>query len=98
MLVIARHVQNFSDLTDSEAQQFARVHKVVERALLEVTRADRAILLKLGIAVPHLHVHIYPVNASLSRADVMRIVNAEVSEQREVGFAKAVRDRVLRLT
>jgi diadenosine tetraphosphate (Ap4A) HIT family hydrolase len=98
MLVAARHVQNFTDLTDSEGQQYARVHKVVERALLDVTQTDRAILLKLGIAVPHLHIHIYPVSASLTRADVMRIVNAEVSEGRPPGFAKTLRERVLHLT
>jgi diadenosine tetraphosphate (Ap4A) HIT family hydrolase len=98
MLVIARHVENFADLTDSEAQQFARVHKVVERALLDVTRCERAILTKFGIAVPHLHIHIYPVSAKLTRADVMRIINAEVSEQRPPEFAKTLRDRVMRLT
>jgi diadenosine tetraphosphate (Ap4A) HIT family hydrolase len=98
MLVIARHVENFADLTDSEAQQFARVQRVAERALLNATGTDRAILLKLGIAVPHLHIHIYPVSRKLTRADVMRIINAEVSEERPPGFAKAVRDGILHLT
>ncbi|HEV8659695.1 MAG TPA: HIT domain-containing protein [Thermoanaerobaculia bacterium] len=98
MLVIARHVENFTDLTDSEAQQFARVQRVAERALLNATGTDRAILLKLGIAVPHLHIHIYPVSRKLTRADVMRIINAEVSEERPPGFAKAVRDGILHLT
>ena len=98
MLVIARHLENFADLTDSEAQQFARVHRVVERALLNVTGTDRAILLKLGIAVPHLHIHVYPVSAKLGRAEVMRIIAGEVSEARASGFAKALRDGILLLT
>ena len=98
MLVIARHVENFADLTDSEAQQFARVQKVAERALLHTTGTDRVILLKFGIAVPHLHIHIYPVSRKLTRADVMRIINAEVSEERPAGFAKTLRDQVLHLT
>jgi diadenosine tetraphosphate (Ap4A) HIT family hydrolase len=71
---------------------------VAERALLNATGTDRAILLKLGIAVPHLHIHIYPVSRKLTRADVMRIINAEVSEERPPGFAKAVRDGILHLT
>jgi diadenosine tetraphosphate (Ap4A) HIT family hydrolase len=98
MLAATRHVENFADLTDLEASQFARVQKVCERALLDVTRADRAILLKLGIQTPHFHVHIYPVPRSASRSDVMQIIDARVSEEREPGFAKAVRDAVYRLT
>lgn len=98
MLVIKRHVENFSDLTDSEAQQFARVEKVCERALLDVTGTDRAILMKLGIATPHLHIHIYPVSSRATRAEVQRIIDAEVAETREPEFAKSVRERILRLT
>ncbi len=98
MLVLKRHAENFSDLTDSEAQQFARIAKVCERALLDVTGTDRAILLKLGIATPHLHVHIYPVSSRLTRAEVQRIIDAQVREEREEGFTKLVRERILRLT
>lgn len=98
MLVLKRHAENFADLTDSEAQQFARIQKVAERALLDVTKTDRAILLKLGIAVPHFHLHIYPVSAKLDRAGVMEVIEGRVSETRDAGFAKAVRDRIQRLT
>ncbi len=98
MLVLSRHVENFADLTDSEAQQLARVQKVVERALLDVTRTDRAILLKLGIQTPHFHLHIYPVSRTMTRSDVMRAIDAEVSEPREPDFAKRVKERILRLT
>ena len=98
MLVLSRHAENFADLTDSEAQQFARVLKVVERALLDVTRTDRAIQLKLGIQVPHFHQHIYPVSRTRTRAEVMQMINAEVSEAREPGFAKRLKESILRLT
>jgi diadenosine tetraphosphate (Ap4A) HIT family hydrolase len=97
MLVVKRHVENFSGLTDSEAQQFARAEKVCERALLDVTRTDRAILMKLGIATPHLHVHIYPLSSRLTRPEVQRIIDAQVSETRDPDFAKSVRERILRL-
>ena len=98
MLVASRHVENFAHLTDSEAQQFARVQKVVEHALLDVTHTDRAILLKLGIQTPHFHLHIFPVSRKLSRDDVMRAINGEVSETRDADFAKRLKDRILRLT
>jgi diadenosine tetraphosphate (Ap4A) HIT family hydrolase len=98
MLVAGRHIENFADLTDSEAQQLARVQKVVERALLDVTGADRAILMKLGIAVPHFHLHIYPVTRSMTRDDVMRVIDAKVSEERAPGFGKTVLERIHRLT
>lgn len=98
MLVVSRHVENLCDMTDSEAQQLARVQKVCERALLDVTRTDRAILMKLGIAAPHFHLHIYPVKRTATRLDVMRAINGEVREERDPDFAKLVRDRILRLT
>ena len=94
MLVAKRHIENFADLTGDEAQEFARVARVCERALLDVTRTDRAILMKLGIATPHLHIHIYPVSRALDREAVQRIIDAKVREDREPGFAGTLRDRI----
>lgn len=98
MLVLSRHAENFADLTDSEAQQFARVEKVAERALLDVTKMDRAVLLKLGIAAPHFHLHIYPVPRAMTRTEVNRVINGEVKEERDPDFGKRVKDHILRLT
>lgn len=94
MVVWKLHVENFSDLVPEDVAHFARVHRRAERALLEATNAERAILLKLGIATPHLHLHIYPVSAALDRAEVMRIINAEVREARDEGFVETVRGRL----
>ena len=80
MVVAKRHVENFADLNPEERDRFSAVHAAAERALLEITGADRAILLKLGIAVPHLHMHIYPVAATLDRAAVMAIIDGKVQE------------------
>ena len=80
MIVWKEHVENVADLTVDDYLHFAAVHHRAERALLAVTRADRAILLKLGIATPHLHVHIYPVSAALNRAAVMEIIDARVRD------------------
>jgi diadenosine tetraphosphate (Ap4A) HIT family hydrolase len=91
MVVWKVHVENFSDLMPEDATHFARVHRRAEHALLEVTKADRAILMKLGIATPHLHVHIYPVSATLDRTAVMRIINAETHETRDEAFIAKIR-------
>jgi diadenosine tetraphosphate (Ap4A) HIT family hydrolase len=77
MIVWKKHVENVADLASDEYAHFAAVHHLVEKALLDVTHADRAILLKLGILTPHLHLHIYPVSASLERAQVMQIIDGK---------------------
>ena len=77
MVVWRRHVENIADLQIVEREHFVRVHSAAERAVLSVTGATRAILLKLGIQTPHLHVHIYPASAEDDRASVMRMINGE---------------------
>lgn len=62
--------------------------------MLEVSGADRAVMLKLGIITPHLHLHIYPVSASLDRAAVTEIIEGRVREQRDPEFVRAVRARL----
>jgi diadenosine tetraphosphate (Ap4A) HIT family hydrolase len=81
MVIWKTHVENVSDLTFDEYAHFAALHHRAERALLAVTGADRAILLKLGIATPHLHLHIYPVSSALDRAAVMAIIDGRVRDE-----------------
>jgi diadenosine tetraphosphate (Ap4A) HIT family hydrolase len=78
MVVWRKHVENVADLTLDEYVHFAVVHHRAERALLEATRAERAVLMKLGIATPHLHLHLYPVAAALTREEVFEIVDGRV--------------------
>lgn len=80
MVVWKAHIENIADLTPEEHAHFAAVHHRVERASLEVTGADRAVLLKLGILTPHLHLHLYPVSADLDRAQVMAIIDAKTTD------------------
>ena len=98
MVVWRRHVENVSDLSDAEAVRLMHVYRAAERALLEVTGAGRAVVLKLGIQTPHLHLHIYPVSAALDRAEVMEIIDARVrdamSEEEEAAFITDVRERL----
>ena len=91
MVIWKRHVENVSDLDDAERAHFSHIHAAAERTLLEVTRRERAILVKLGIVVPHLHLHIYPVSKSLDRKAVQRIIDGEVREERHIHFADEVR-------
>jgi diadenosine tetraphosphate (Ap4A) HIT family hydrolase len=94
MIVWKAHVENVADLTNGEYAHFATVHHRAERALLAATGADRAILLKLGIATPHLHLHIYPVSSSLDRAAVMEIINGHVRDRFDQRLIDDLRERL----
>jgi diadenosine tetraphosphate (Ap4A) HIT family hydrolase len=98
MIVWKKHVENVADLAPDEYAHFAAVHHRVEKALLDVTRADRAILLKLGIVTPHLHLHIYPVSASLDREQVMQIIDGKtvdvISDDDRKTFIEELRQRL----
>jgi len=54
--------------------------------------------MKLGIATPHLHLHIYPVSASLDRADVMEIIDGRVrdsmDDRERQAFINELRERL----
>jgi diadenosine tetraphosphate (Ap4A) HIT family hydrolase len=80
MVVWKTHVENVADLSVEDYAHFAAVHHRVEQVLLDATGAGRAILLKLGIATPHLHLHIYPVGAELDRDAVMKIIDNRVRD------------------
>jgi histidine triad (HIT) family protein len=91
MLIWKRHVENVAGLEPVELAHFARVHRETERILLRETGRERAILLKLGIQVPHLHLHIYPVSAAASRVEVMAAIDGTVREKRPEGFEERCR-------
>ena len=91
MVVWKRHVENIADLDPAEAAHYMRVHQAAERALLAVTGCDRAILMKLGIAVAHLHVHIYPVSATRSRAAVFDAIEGRSRVEPDPEFVTALR-------
>jgi diadenosine tetraphosphate (Ap4A) HIT family hydrolase len=74
IVVAKRHVENVSSLSPDESRAFFETYRDAETILLQETGADRAIVMKLGLAVPHLHVHIYPVSRSLDRAQVFDIL------------------------
>ena len=94
MVVAKRHVENASDLPPDEFTRFAIVQHAAERALLEVTGAERAIVLKLGIQTPHLHVHIYPGRRDVTRQDVMDAIDGKVREERPADFAARLTRRM----
>jgi len=90
LMVIARqHVENLSGLDDPAA--FMDVYVRTERALLEATGCERAIVMKLGIMTPHLHLHIYPVPASATRAEVMAAIDGKTRVERDEGLIERVR-------
>jgi diadenosine tetraphosphate (Ap4A) HIT family hydrolase len=98
MVVWKQHVENVADLSLDDYLHFAAIHHRVERALLAATNAGRAILFKLGIATPHLHLHIYPVSASLDREAVMEIIENRVrdsmDDRERQAFINELRERL----
>jgi diadenosine tetraphosphate (Ap4A) HIT family hydrolase len=91
MVVARTHIENASDLDEEEWLHLTRVWHRAERAILEATGADRAIILKLGIVTPHLHVHIYPVSAEATRDDVFAAFDGKKSEPRDETFVGTIR-------
>ena len=89
MVIAKQHAENLSQLDDIAG--FMRVYREAERALLRITGAQRAAIMKLGIVTPHLHLHIYPVSAALDRAAVMAIIDGRVHVDRDERFVAAVR-------
>ncbi len=94
MVVWRGHVENVADLTLDDYVHFAAVHHRAERALLAATGAERAVLMKLGIATPHLHLHIYPVGAALTRDDVFEIVDGRVRAPYDEAFVAEIKERL----
>ena len=94
MVVWRRHVENVADLTFDDYLHFAAVHHRLERALLAATGAERAVLMKLGIATPHLHLHIYPVAAALTRGDVFEILDGRVRAPYDEAFVEEIKERL----
>ncbi len=95
MVVGRRHVENASDLAEEEWLHLARVWHRAERVLLELTGAERAIVMKLGIATPHLHVHLYPVAASASREEVFTAIDGKTRVPRDTAFVDRVKTALL---
>jgi len=98
VVVAKRHVENASGLAEDEWGRLSRTFRRVEAAVLAETGADRAILMKLGLMVPHLHLHIYPVSRELSREQVFAIIDGktkhEATTEEKAAFVARLRERV----
>ena len=97
MVVAKRHVENASALDEEEWLHLARVWHRTERVLLDLTNTQRAIVLKLGIQTPHLHLHIYPVADTATREEVFEAIDGKRSEARDGYFVRACRLRLTRI-
>lgn len=94
MVVSKQHVENASDLEERAWLDLARVWHRAERILLDATGMQRAIVMKLGLATPHLHVHLYPVSDRATREEVFAYIDGRTRERRDEEF---VRHLTLRL-
>jgi diadenosine tetraphosphate (Ap4A) HIT family hydrolase len=98
VVVAKRHIENVSGLAEDEWERTSRTFRRVEAAVLAETGADRAILMKLGLMVPHLHLHIYPVSRELTREQVFAIIDGktrhEATAAGKAAFVSALRTRI----
>jgi diadenosine tetraphosphate (Ap4A) HIT family hydrolase len=94
MVVAKRHAENASDLDEDEWLQVAHTFHSAERVILQTTGKERAIVMKLGIQTPHLHLHIYPMSATATREDVFAAIDGKHSEPRDDAFAAECRSRL----
>jgi diadenosine tetraphosphate (Ap4A) HIT family hydrolase len=97
MVVAKRHAENASSLDEDEWLHLARVFRETERVLLELTNMDRAIVMKLGIQTPHLHLHIYPMAATATREEVFDAIEGRRGETKDERFVEECRSRLTRI-
>jgi diadenosine tetraphosphate (Ap4A) HIT family hydrolase len=94
MVVSSRHVENLSDLDEKEASAFLHTYRIAERSLLDALPADRAVIMKLGVATPHLHLHIYPVMREKSRAEIFAAIDMETRDEPPAAEREALVDQL----
>lgn len=91
MVVSKSHVDNGSDLDAATWQRFTARWQQAEKTILDATGARRAMILKLGIQVPHLHVHIYPMPADADRTAVFAAFDGKRQEARDPALVAKIR-------
>lgn len=96
MVVAKSHAENASDLDEDEWLHLARIFRIAERVILEATGKERAIVMKLGIQTPHLHLHLYPMSASATREEVFAAIDGRRAEPRDETFVAECRSRLTR--
>ncbi|HYO78135.1 MAG TPA: HIT domain-containing protein, partial [Thermoanaerobaculia bacterium] len=98
MVVAKRHAENASALDEETWLHVARVFRRTEQILLDLTQTQRAIVMKLGIMTPHLHLHIYPMSERATREEVFEAIDGKRGETRDEEFVTACRSRLTRDT
>ena len=95
VMVVARtHVQNASELEPEAWERVLRVWHRVERVVLRETKTQRAIMMKLGLQTPHLHLHLYPVSSALTRADVFAAIEGLRPDPVDEAFVHSLREHL----
>jgi diadenosine tetraphosphate (Ap4A) HIT family hydrolase len=96
MIVARDHVENGSGLTEERWLALTRLWHGAEKVVLELTGAERAVAMKLGIQTPHLHIHLYPVSSSATRDDVFAWIDARRRDSEDRSFVAELRERLAR--
>ena len=64
LLIPRKHVDKYLDMNDKDFLEIAKVAKKMATALRDIFKSKRTAFIIDGFRVPHLHVHLIPVNKS----------------------------------
>jgi histidine triad (HIT) family protein len=73
LIIWKKHVINGSQLSEKEFNYFTSVLQRIERILLAQLNKDKAVILKSGGHIKHLHFHIYPVSKDASWKEIKQL-------------------------
>lgn len=77
LVIWKKHADNFSELKLEDFLHLSRIYYKTEKLLLRILGLDRAVVLKSGGLVSHLHYHIYPLAKSTPWREIDLMFNKQ---------------------
>jgi histidine triad (HIT) family protein len=88
LLIPKKHHDNILDYPENSYRALMREAKKLATTIQSVSHAKRIIFMIEGFSVPHLHVHLIPIN---KKGQVGELRHANVSAKRAEDFARRMR-------
>lgn len=98
LIIWKEHIENASSLSETDFLYFSKIFRRAEKALLEILKVDRSVVLRTGWTIPHFHFHIYPVKREVNPAEILDMMHKRVRHEPASGekeeLVKALRNRI----
>ncbi len=88
LVVWKEHFENASELSTEDFKYFSGIFHRTEKALLEVLRVDKSVVLKTGGLVSHFHFHIYPLKKQTDWQTIKDIFDKKIRYESKSGEKK----------